>query len=160
MFLIVSSLCLHIDSWTMQEEMTQRSFFLFPKIANDLLLIAAGDKVIIMLHLFFMRHHSLSLIVRNVYMLLSSISHHFVIKLQKGGYTTANYIWDLTQARKMPLSFPAVEAYYNGLKVSLFCFIMHCRILQWSAVYLSLLLPLFYCPVASFNYTFPYSWWN
>lgn len=60
------------------EEMTQRSFFLFPKIANDLLLIAAGDK--------------------------------------KGGYTTANYIWDLTQARKMPLSFPAVEAYYNGLK--------------------------------------------
>ncbi|KAJ6949439.1 hypothetical protein NC651_003432 [Populus alba x Populus x berolinensis] len=61
------------------EEMTQRSFFLFPKIANDLLLIAAGDK--------------------------------------KGGYTTANYIWDLTQARKMPLSFPAVEAYYNGLKV-------------------------------------------
>ncbi|KAJ6751545.1 hypothetical protein OIU85_002022 [Salix viminalis] len=60
------------------EEMTQRSFFLFPKPANDLLLIAAGDK--------------------------------------KGGYTTANYIWDLIQARKIPLSFPSVEAYYNGLK--------------------------------------------
>lgn len=33
-----------------------------------------------------------------------------------GGYTTANYIWDLMQARKMTPSLPAVEAYYNGLK--------------------------------------------
>ncbi|KDP46389.1 hypothetical protein JCGZ_10229 [Jatropha curcas] len=33
-----------------------------------------------------------------------------------GGYTTANYIWDLMQARKITPSFPAVEAYYNGLK--------------------------------------------
>ncbi|XP_044465085.1 pentatricopeptide repeat-containing protein At4g35850, mitochondrial [Mangifera indica] len=33
-----------------------------------------------------------------------------------GGYTTANYIWDLMQARKIPLLYPAVEAYYNGLK--------------------------------------------
>ncbi|KAJ4729331.1 Pentatricopeptide repeat-containing protein [Melia azedarach] len=33
-----------------------------------------------------------------------------------GGYTTANYIWDLMQARKMTPSYPAVEAYYNGLK--------------------------------------------
>ncbi|KAF5479714.1 hypothetical protein F2P56_000514 [Juglans regia] len=33
-----------------------------------------------------------------------------------GGYTTANYIWDLMQARKVTPSLPAVEAYYKGLK--------------------------------------------
>ncbi|PRQ54068.1 putative pentacotripeptide-repeat region of PROPR [Rosa chinensis] len=33
-----------------------------------------------------------------------------------GGYTTANYIWDLMQARKVTPQLPAVEAYYNGLK--------------------------------------------
>ncbi|KAM3713453.1 hypothetical protein ACJW31_01G256700 [Castanea mollissima] len=33
-----------------------------------------------------------------------------------GGYTTANYIWDLMQARKFIPSLPAVEAYYKGLK--------------------------------------------
>ncbi|XP_010265575.1 PREDICTED: pentatricopeptide repeat-containing protein At4g35850, mitochondrial [Nelumbo nucifera] len=33
-----------------------------------------------------------------------------------GGYTTANYIWDLMQTRKINVSLPAVEAYYNGLK--------------------------------------------
>ncbi|KAJ4829765.1 hypothetical protein Tsubulata_043938 [Turnera subulata] len=33
-----------------------------------------------------------------------------------GGYTVANYIWDLMQGRKLPVSLPAVEAYYNGLK--------------------------------------------
>ncbi|XP_031260220.1 pentatricopeptide repeat-containing protein At4g35850, mitochondrial [Pistacia vera] len=33
-----------------------------------------------------------------------------------GGYTTANLIWDMMQARKIPLSFAAVEAYYYGLK--------------------------------------------
>ncbi|KAF5187153.1 Pentatricopeptide repeat-containing protein, partial [Thalictrum thalictroides] len=33
-----------------------------------------------------------------------------------GGYSTANYIWDLMQARKVNISLPAVEAYYNGLK--------------------------------------------
>ncbi|GMY13232.1 pentatricopeptide repeat-containing protein At4g35850, mitochondrial [Fagus crenata] len=33
-----------------------------------------------------------------------------------GGYTTANYIWDLMQARKVIPPFPAVEAYYKGLK--------------------------------------------
>lgn len=43
--------------------MTQRSFFLFPKIANDLLLIAAGDKVIIMLHFIF---HKAPFIVINI----------------------------------------------------------------------------------------------
>uniref|UniRef100_A0A2P2JZ71 Pentatricopeptide repeat-containing protein n=1 Tax=Rhizophora mucronata TaxID=61149 RepID=A0A2P2JZ71_RHIMU len=35
-----------------------------------------------------------------------------------GGYTTANYLWDLMQARNLTPSLPAVEAYYNGLKVS------------------------------------------
>ncbi|KAL4193237.1 hypothetical protein AMTRI_Chr06g175870 [Amborella trichopoda] len=33
-----------------------------------------------------------------------------------GGYTTANYIWDLLQSRKITPSFPAVDAYYKGLK--------------------------------------------
>ncbi|KAK7271879.1 hypothetical protein RJT34_28132 [Clitoria ternatea] len=33
-----------------------------------------------------------------------------------GGYTTANYIWDLMRARNVMPSFPAVEAYYKGLK--------------------------------------------
>ncbi|XP_023912372.1 pentatricopeptide repeat-containing protein At4g35850, mitochondrial [Quercus suber] len=33
-----------------------------------------------------------------------------------GGYTTANYIWDLMQARNFIPSLPAVEAYYKGLK--------------------------------------------
>lgn len=39
--------------------------------------------------------------------------------LQTGGYTVANYIWDLMQARNIIPQFPAVEAYYKGLKVSL-----------------------------------------
>ncbi|GAB4847905.1 hypothetical protein Ancab_026965 [Ancistrocladus abbreviatus] len=33
-----------------------------------------------------------------------------------GGYSTANYLWDLMQARKTAISLPAVEAYFNGLK--------------------------------------------
>uniref|UniRef100_A0A7N0UJ60 Pentatricopeptide repeat-containing protein n=1 Tax=Kalanchoe fedtschenkoi TaxID=63787 RepID=A0A7N0UJ60_KALFE len=33
-----------------------------------------------------------------------------------GGYSTANYLWDLMQARKLLPTLPAVEAYYNGLK--------------------------------------------
>ncbi|XVE67816.1 hypothetical protein DITRI_Ditri09bG0018900 [Diplodiscus trichospermus] len=33
-----------------------------------------------------------------------------------GGYTNANYIWDLMQTRNVVPSLPAVEAYYNGLK--------------------------------------------
>ncbi|XP_059451963.1 pentatricopeptide repeat-containing protein At4g35850, mitochondrial [Corylus avellana] len=33
-----------------------------------------------------------------------------------GGYTIANYIWDMMQAHKIPLLFPAVEAYYKGLR--------------------------------------------
>ncbi|KAG5029065.1 hypothetical protein JHK87_012579 [Glycine soja] len=33
-----------------------------------------------------------------------------------GGYTTANYIWDMMRARGITPSFPAVEAYYQGLK--------------------------------------------
>lgn len=39
--------------------------------------------------------------------------------MQTGGYTNANYIWDLMQARNIVPTLPAVEAYYNGLKVSL-----------------------------------------
>ncbi|KAL3523080.1 hypothetical protein ACH5RR_015914 [Cinchona calisaya] len=35
---------------------------------------------------------------------------------ETGGYTTANLIWDMMQARNITPSFPAVEAYYNGLK--------------------------------------------
>ncbi|KAJ8749995.1 hypothetical protein K2173_013910 [Erythroxylum novogranatense] len=33
-----------------------------------------------------------------------------------GGYTIANYIWDLMRARNITPALPAVEAYYNGLK--------------------------------------------
>ncbi|XP_057481696.1 pentatricopeptide repeat-containing protein At4g35850, mitochondrial [Actinidia eriantha] len=33
-----------------------------------------------------------------------------------GGYTMANYVWDLMQSRKIIPSYPAVEAYYHGLK--------------------------------------------
>lgn len=33
-----------------------------------------------------------------------------------GGYTTANYIWDLMRARNIVPSFAAVERYYQGLK--------------------------------------------
>lgn len=44
--------------------------------------------------------------------------------LQTGGYAVANYIWDLMQARNIIPQFPAVEAYYKGLKVSL-CLMTH-----------------------------------
>ncbi|XP_030530844.1 pentatricopeptide repeat-containing protein At4g35850, mitochondrial [Rhodamnia argentea] len=33
-----------------------------------------------------------------------------------GGYTTANFLWDMMQTRKLTPSLPAVEAYYKGLK--------------------------------------------
>lgn len=33
-----------------------------------------------------------------------------------GGYATANYIWDLMQARQVYVNLPAVEAYHKGLK--------------------------------------------
>ncbi|PNX88429.1 pentatricopeptide repeat-containing protein mitochondrial-like, partial [Trifolium pratense] len=33
-----------------------------------------------------------------------------------GGYTNANYIWDLMRARNVYPSLAAVEAYYQGLK--------------------------------------------
>lgn len=33
-----------------------------------------------------------------------------------GGYTVANLVWDMLQARRATPSLPAVEAYYNGLK--------------------------------------------
>ncbi|MQM01745.1 hypothetical protein Taro_034498 [Colocasia esculenta] len=33
-----------------------------------------------------------------------------------GGFTTANYIWDLMQSRKVNVNFPACDAYLNGLK--------------------------------------------
>nr|XP_029154478.1 pentatricopeptide repeat-containing protein At4g35850, mitochondrial-like [Arachis hypogaea] len=35
-----------------------------------------------------------------------------------GGYTTANFIWDLMRARNVTPMLPAVEAYYKGLKVT------------------------------------------
>lgn len=33
-----------------------------------------------------------------------------------GGYSAANYIWDMMRARNITPSYPAVEAYYRGLK--------------------------------------------
>jgi len=50
--------------------------------------------------------------------ILSIFQLNYNISLQTGGYTTANYIWDLMQARNFIPSPPAVEAYYKGLKVS------------------------------------------
>lgn len=41
-----------------------------------------------------------------------------IIVLQTGGFTVANLIWDMMQDRKSALSLPAVEAYYQGLKVT------------------------------------------
>lgn len=35
---------------------------------------------------------------------------------KSGGYTIANMVWDLMQARNITPSLPAVQAYYNGLK--------------------------------------------
>ena len=59
-----------------------------------------------------------------------------IISLQTGGYTTANYIWDLMQARKIIPSFPAVEAYYNGLRVSLPALIIHQKIFTYFIFFL------------------------
>ncbi|KNA10515.1 hypothetical protein SOVF_143730 [Spinacia oleracea] len=58
--------------------MTSKNIFLNPRVASDLLLIAAGEKI--------------------------------------GGYTTANYLWDLMQARNFIPPPPVVEAYFAGLK--------------------------------------------
>uniref|UniRef100_A0A1D1XUV5 Pentatricopeptide repeat-containing protein At4g35850, mitochondrial n=1 Tax=Anthurium amnicola TaxID=1678845 RepID=A0A1D1XUV5_9ARAE len=60
------------------EKMNARGFFLSPKMGNDLLLAASGEKT--------------------------------------GGFTTANYIWDMMQSRKVPVNFAACDAYLNGLK--------------------------------------------
>ncbi|WOK95696.1 pentatricopeptide repeat-containing protein [Canna indica] len=35
---------------------------------------------------------------------------------KEGGYTTANYVWDLLQSRNLKPTLPAVRAYYEGLK--------------------------------------------
>ncbi|XP_060168677.1 pentatricopeptide repeat-containing protein At4g35850, mitochondrial-like [Lycium barbarum] len=40
---------------------------------------------------------------------------------KSGGYTTANLIWDMMQARKITPTFPAVQAYHDGLKMSFLC---------------------------------------
>ncbi|KAI8533564.1 hypothetical protein RHMOL_Rhmol10G0020400 [Rhododendron molle] len=58
--------------------MVARRFNLNPKMGNDLLLAASGEKT--------------------------------------GGYTMANYVWDLMQSQNITPSLPAVEAYYRGLK--------------------------------------------
>ncbi|KAH7847901.1 hypothetical protein Vadar_031474 [Vaccinium darrowii] len=60
------------------EKMTARGIRLNPKMVNDLLLAASGERT--------------------------------------GGYTMANYLWDLMQSRNMNPWPPAVEAYYRGLK--------------------------------------------
>lgn len=60
------------------EKMTSRGIRLNPRMVNDLLLAASGEKT--------------------------------------GGYTMANYLWDLMQSRNMNPLPAAVEAYYRGLK--------------------------------------------
>jgi hypothetical protein len=51
--------------------------------------------------------------------------------IQTGGYTTANYVWDLLQSRNITPSLPAVEAYHKGLKVS-FSFLNLCFSSQYT----------------------------
>ncbi|KAL8151374.1 hypothetical protein V2J09_021182 [Rumex salicifolius] len=60
------------------ENMLARNFFLNPKMANHLLLLAAGEKT--------------------------------------AGYTFADHIWDLLQARKLIPALPVLEAYLISLK--------------------------------------------
>lgn len=54
---------------------------------------------------------------RNFYLLPKQGSDLLLLAAgeKHGGYTTANYIWDLMQARKVTPLLPAVAAYYNGL---------------------------------------------
>ncbi|KAF5950141.1 hypothetical protein HYC85_012134 [Camellia sinensis] len=118
------------------ENMTSRDFFFSPKMGNDLLLVAAGEKVVfqkkkalISCDAMYSNLFLLSLIGWSVYL-------RFTYLLQTGGYTMANYVWDLMQARKIIPSPPAVEAYYNGLKVSL----------------LALLINLFYFNLVNFQF--------
>lgn len=112
--------------------MNSRGFFLSPKMGSDLLLAAAGEKVggLSCSSL----HDSCCLVLKILSLWGSYIVHKtspffrvlllkkFNVHLQTGGYTTANYIWDLLQARKITPTFPAVEAYYKGLKVTLLPF--------------------------------------
>lgn len=48
--------------------------------------------------------------------------YNLILCLQDGGYTLANMVWDMMQARKITPSLPACQAYYNGLKVNLVSF--------------------------------------
>ncbi|XP_076922685.1 pentatricopeptide repeat-containing protein At4g35850, mitochondrial-like [Bidens hawaiensis] len=51
--------------------------------------------------------------------LLPSTGNALLLKAsgeKTGGYTIANMVWDLMQARNIVPSLPAVQAYYNGLK--------------------------------------------
>lgn len=55
--------------------------------------------------------------------MISSFSvqtNYFFLIYQTGGYTVANLLWDMMQARNMIPSLPTVEAYYKGLKVSFY----------------------------------------
>ena len=129
----------------MQVNMTSRNFFLNSKVGSDLLLAAAGEKVSKQLSCqTFSRKQYLSVFVQYFLFILSwrmnNLSKLLFLELlcfptQTGGYTNANYIWDLMQARKAVPSLPAVEAYYNGLKVSL---LTSCAIICQSISCLSL----------------------
>lgn len=59
-----------------------------------------------------------SMTSRNVFLNPKMGSDLLLIAAQEktGGYITANYLWDLMQARSVVPSLPAVEAYFNGLK--------------------------------------------
>lgn len=100
----------------LQVDMTSRNVFLTARMGSDLLLVAAREKVIlhILAYFFSLLWHAWGCfcIIASVY----TFNCYWI--LQTGGYTTANYLWDLMQARRYVPSQPAVEAYFDGLKVS------------------------------------------
>lgn len=97
--------------------MNERNFFMNSKMGSELLIMAAGEKVnkalpiIPSCYVFHTRYLAHAACLLNMCILLFFNS-------QTGGYTNANYIWDLMRARNIYPSLAAVEAYYQGLKVS------------------------------------------
>lgn len=113
--------------------MNSRNLFLSPRMGNDLLIAASGEKVIIYYLEVALMKRSLTFFL--LFFLIKKIYYYdyyiflwpslglvqliyFNNHLQAGSFVTANMIWDLMQGRKIYPLLPAVEAYYNGLKVS------------------------------------------
>ncbi|KAL6521794.1 hypothetical protein OROGR_018363 [Orobanche gracilis] len=82
--------------------MNSLGLFLNFKMANDLLLAAAGE--------------NLSVLRRGKAAYSDPPIPRFLREPLSGGYTVANLIWDMMQVRNMVPTLPVVEAYHNGLK--------------------------------------------